>query len=539
MLTQYKARSSAVFLFFCVLYTIMIANLYIIQIYNQDFYAHLANRQYNVTITQRPPRALILDRNGRPLALNKDALSAFIMPKMLKQPESLKKFLKAHYPKAYDRLIKRPNAHFLFVKRNLADNETFAHEDIHILKEPSRYYPLRAAGPVIGLTDIDNNGLFGVEFMYDKQLAGTSMTYALEKDARSGHFYFDKEVKNEGLEGKPVTLTIDRDIQFLAYEKVKEAVQEFGAKSGAALVMDPTTGELLAAVQYPTFDTENIKKLDQQQTKLHVATEAYELGSVIKAFLAMAALEEKVVTPEEEIDCEGVKTGMVHGMKVNTVFANGVIPFSEVIQKSNNIGVAKVAFRLENALYDHYRKLGFGTKTGIALMGEQAGYVNPPNKWSNRSLISLSFGYEISATLLQLAQAIGIIANDGYMIHPTLTKQDTIAKTTKEPLYSAQTLSNIRDILQATASATTKALSVVPGITIMGKTGTANLVVNGKYVHEHNIYTFAGLIEKGNYKRVIITFIKEVEKKGVLASHIAAPVFVQIAQQLLIHDKKI
>lgn len=515
----------------------MIANLYYLQIIQRDFFAELANKQYNVTVTQLPPRALILDRTGKPLALNKDALSAFIMPKMLKHPDSLKKFLKANYPKAYDRLIKRPDAHFLFVKRHLADNETFIHEDIHILKEPSRYYPLRSAGPIIGLTDIDNNGLFGIELMFNKQLAGTPITYGLEKDARSGHFYFDKQVKNEGHEGEPVKLTIDRDIQFLAYEKIKEAAEEYGAKSAAALVMDPTTGEILAAVQYPTFDTDNIKMLDQQQTKLHIATEAYELGSVIKTFLAMAALEEGAVTPEEEIDCDGVLSGFVHGMKVNTTFANGLIPFTDVIKKSNNIGVAKVAFRLENKLYDHYRKLGFGTKTRLNLPGEQAGFVNPPKNWSNRSLISLSFGYEISSSLLQLAQAFGVIANDGFMVPPKLFFNEPSRTTTHESLYSAKTITQMRDILEQTAAATTKSLTQIPGLKVMGKTGTARLIANGKYVENRNIYTFAGILEKGSYKRVIITFIKEIKHGGALASVIAAPVFVQIAQQLLIHDK--
>jgi len=262
---NYRVRSALVFLLFCSLYAIIIINLYFIQIKQRDFYANLGNKQYNVTITQRPPRALILDRNGKPLALNKDALSAFIMPKMLKSPETVKPFLQTHYPKAYQRLLNKPDAHFLFVKRNLSAQEqqqlaTSDNVDIHILKEPNRYYPVKAAGPVVGLTDIDNNGLFGIELTYDKALAGIPATYTLEKDARSGHFYFDKQIKDEGHLGTTIALTLDRDIQFLAFEAVKDAVQKYEAKSGAVLVMDPTTGDILAAVQYPTFDPHNTKK---------------------------------------------------------------------------------------------------------------------------------------------------------------------------------------------------------------------------------------------------------------------------------------
>lgn len=537
---NYKVRSALVFLLFCSLYAIIIANLYSIQIKQQDFYANLGNRQYNVTVTQPSPRALILDRNGKPLALNKDALSAFIMPKMIKGPETLKPFLKEHYPKAFQRLQEKPNAHFLFVKRNVSKKEQeliTARDiaDIHLLKEPNRYYPVKAAGPVVGLTDIDNNGLFGIELVYDKLLAGSPITYSLEKDARSGHFYFDKQIRSEGHSGKPIRLTIDRDIQFLAYEAVKDAVQEHEAKSGAALVVDPSNGDILAAVQYPTFDPHNTKNLDIELTKLRTITDAYELGSVIKAFLALAALQEGVVTPDEEIDCEGVRTTHINGMKVNTVFPNDNIPFAQVIQKSNNIGVVKVALRLQEKLYDHYRRLGFGVKTKINFPGEQAGFVNPPEKWSKRSVLSLSFGYEIRANLLQLAQAFGVFANNGAMIPPRLV----INKNTRTQLYDPKAITQTRDILQQTATYTTRALRTVPDLVVMGKTGTANLVIDGKYVPDRNVYTFAGIIEKGKYKRVIVTFVKESNKKGVLAARIAAPLFVRIAQQLLIHDKQV
>lgn len=553
---NYRIRSGLIFLLFCSLYAIIIVNLYSIQIKQRAFYANLGNRQYNVTVTQRPPRALILDRNGKPLALNKDALSAFIMPKLLKEPEKVKTFLQKHYPKAYQRLQQKPDAHFLFVTRNVSPNEpVFAEatsgkqlssklEDIHLLKEPSRYYPVRAAGPVVGLTDIDNNGLFGIELTYDAQLAGAPRTYTLEKDARSGHFYFDKQIKNKGHGGTPITLTIDRDIQFLAYEAVKESVAKHEAKSGAAVIMDPTTGDILAAVQSPTFDPHNTKNLNLENTKLRVVTDAYELGSVIKTFLALAALEEGAVTPDEEIDCEGLRTTYINGLKINTVFANDTIPFSQVIRKSNNIGVAKVALRLQDKLYEHYRRLGFGTKTGINFHGEQSGFVNPPAKWSKRSILSLSFGYEITANLLQLAQAFGMIANNGVMVKPRLITPSCLSavasreggRDTNSYLYSPSTITQIRDILAHTAAWTARSLRHIPDLTVMGKTGTANLVVDGTYDPNKNIYTFGGIIEKGDYKRVIVTFVKESSTKGLLASRIAAPLFVTIAQQLVIHD---
>lgn len=546
MKIDYKVRSTLVFLFCCTLYGIILVNLYFIQIKQRTFFEQLGRNQYNVMVETKPPRALIYDRNGNYLALNKDMLSAFVTPKNITSWQTLEPFLREHFPQALERLEKNSVAHFLFIKRKLTDEEVQLIQesnlfDIKLLSEPHRFYPVASMGPIIGLTDIDNNGLFGIELLFNDVLAGSPTTSVLEKDARSGHFYFKKETKVQGKEGDAIRLTLDSDLQFLAYEDLKETLSTFNAKEGAVLVMNPSNGEILAMVNYPDFDPNDTKDLNLEYTKNKIVTEAYELGSVMKVFVALAALEEEQVTPDELVDCENSKTTWIDGIRVNTWKAHGLIPFEQVVQNSNNIGMAKVARRVGDALYEHYCKVGFGSKTGIQWPGEQKGFVNHPKNWTKPSIISLSFGYEISATLLQLAKAFCMIANHGIPVRPTLIMHEHKQSDEGfiEPLYSENSMDEIRTILEQTVTQGTARKAALNGYTVMGKTGTANMLINGVYCPDRNIYTFVGIIEKDNYKRVIVTFIKDAQQKDLYASSVAAPLFERIAENLVIHDNVI
>ena len=277
-------------------------NLVYLQLIQHSFFTQLGEKQYHVTITNYPPRGLILDRSGKFLAINKDTLAAFMLPRQLEMRPQLEKFLAKHFPAALERLKSHKNAHFLYIQRKLTPEQLqliqqSAITDIKILAEPNRFYPLPAAASLIGITDIDNKGLFGLELQFDKQLAGTPSTVMLEKDARSGHFYFTKETTQEGLNAQPLRLTIDSDLQFLAHEALQETIDKYHAKEGAVIIMDPNTGDILAMTNYPSFNPNNFAEKDLAITKNTVLTEAYELGSVFKIPSALAALEERVVNP--------------------------------------------------------------------------------------------------------------------------------------------------------------------------------------------------------------------------------------------------
>lgn len=536
-------RVVGVFFFYILAALILIINLFRIQVINSNFFISLGQQQYQAKITTVPPREIILDRYLKPLAINKQALSAFIIPNNLENPEAVKKFLKLNFEKAYSRLEEKPNAQFMYIKRRINSEEYNLIKDsnlsdICILSEPSRYYPVMGTASLLGITNIDNTGLSGIELLYDKELTSPCKTEILEKDARSGYFYsaeiIDTNKDNKKNNKKSLILTIDSVLQFLVYQELKETINSLQADSGSVIIVDPTNGDILSLVNYPEFDTNNLEKISTEQLKNQATSSAYELGSVIKLFLALAALEENIVTPEQIIDCEDTTKITLDKFSFTTWKAHGKISFSDVIKFSNNIGVAKVAQNLGPKLYDHYKSLGFGKKCGI-FPGENSGFINPPNLWSKASIITLSFGYEISATIVQLAQALTVLASDGHLVKLRLNKNSPIEKTQR--IYSSQTINATREILKETIEEGTAKNAKIPDFTVMGKTGTARLLTNGKYDPNRCIYTFAGLIEHDNYKRIIVTFVKEAKVKNAFASTIAVPLFKKIAQKMIIHEQ--
>ncbi|HLW72442.1 MAG TPA: penicillin-binding protein 2 [Candidatus Babeliales bacterium] len=542
MIQNFRFRSTIIFFFFTTLYALVGINLYVIQIKHHDFYKKLADQQYHVTITQTPSRGPIFDRTGgHYLAMNKDYIAAFILPTQLTDKKRTLHFLKKHFPHTIKRFAKNKDKHFMFIKRRLSPEEIAIineekNPDIFLLSEPGRYYPLASASPLIGLTSIDNKGLLGIELLYNNTLAGKPTTCHLEKDARSGYYYFKKETTVQGDIGHPLQLTIDADLQFLVQEAVQQTVEKFNAKEAAVIIMNPHNGEIVTMISYPYFDPNNAHTASSDNFKNKIITDAHELGSVMKVCAAIAALEEGVVTADELIDCKNSLTTQIDGRIINTVQAHGTIPFTDVIALSNNIGIAIVAKRLGTKLYDHYKQLGFGSKTNIKFPGENTGYLNPVENWSKQSIISLSYGYEVSITLLQLACAFCTIAT-GHKVIPTLILNSSAPKGADDKkLYSDATLNTIKEILEKTTLYGTARRAAIRGYRVMSKTGTANMLIDGKYNPEKNIYTCAGIVEKDTYQRVIITFVKEAQQKDIYASTVAVPLFESVAERMLIHD---
>jgi cell division protein FtsI (penicillin-binding protein 3) len=537
---NYKQKLLVVLVSFFGLYAIIIFRLFLIQIYQRDFFTLLAKQQYVTEITTQPPRALIYDRTGTPLVLNRERLSAFILPHRFHESIKTKKLLKDRFPKVYKRLLKDKRRRFLWLERHLTPErlkkiKLYESPDIYFLAEPERFYPFPAASHVIGFTDIDNVGISGTELQFNKIIGGTPTTFILEKDARSNYFYFRKDIKEQGEQGLPVTLTLDRNLQFFACKELEKAVKKHGAKDGAVLILDPMLGEVLAMASYPGQD--------EGFTKNIPVTECFELGSVIKVFTALSALEEGVVTPDEQIDCEGKMT-YIDGFRVENwkSLGSGTHPFWEVVARSNNVGIAKVAKRLGPKLYHHLQRLGFGKLTDIRFPGERSGFVNPPRNWSRSSLIVLSFGYEIMATLLQLGRAFSIIANGGNNVQMQLVaeperKQHSLLANR---LYQKETIDQMKDILEIKGWVKDK--YSIDGYRIMGKTGTARSVKDGRYSSKDHVYTYAGIIEKlsdeneKRYKRVIITFINQPKKAHMWASQVTLPLFHSVAQKMIVYD---
>ncbi|MBP6892394.1 penicillin-binding protein 2 [Candidatus Babeliales bacterium] len=521
----------------CLLYGVIVANLYRLQIQQSVFFKDLGDKQYNITVQTFPQRALIYDRHDNPVTINKDSVALFILPKTLINKDVTLKFLQQHFPSSYDRFEQNALKSFMFVKRNLSAQEIdlitkVDMEDLHFLKESSRFYPYECLGTVLGITDIDNQGLMGLEGQNNKRLQGTPTTYQLKKDAKSHHFYFGKETKQQGTEGLPLTLTIDAALQFKFQTVLDEKIAECHSLEGGALAMDAMTGEILAVVSYPNFDPNNVKNLDMESTKCRPIVNCFESGSVLKIFGAAAALQEGVTTIDDVIDCEDTKETKLDNLRIRTVHPNGKITFMEVVQNSNNIGTVKVMKRLGTDLYDYYKLFGFGEMTGLNFPGEQKGFVNHPDNWSAWSIQSLSYGYEITTSLLQLVRAMALLVNGGYLITPRLIKDSLIEKT--GPLISQKTCEDMQKILEAVVQhGASKAQ--VSGYKVYGKTGTANILINGLYDDDRHLYTFIGAIQIGSSWYVIGCCIKD-SRRATYASMITAPFFKQLAEILILHE---
>ena len=535
--TPSKIRVIISFLFFLLLYSIIFVRFFLLQVNKKDFFKNLGNQQYNIDVKVTPPRAQIFERSGKiSLALNKKTKSAFVLPKKFNNKKQTMSFLKKYYPNAYKQIIKHPNKYFVWVKRKITKQEQAKIskkniKDIQYLKETQRFYPFPSLAPVIGFTNIDNDGIAGLELKFNQTLAGTPTILKIEKDARSSKFYFKKEIQKQGENGKPIRLTIDDKLQFLVSRELEKTVLDHEAKEGCVVVINPLNGEILAMTSYPGFDPNSKNITDIENTKNKAVTECYEFGSVMKAITALSALQEGLVTLDEEIDCEG-KVTYIDKIRVENWKSVDILPFKDVIRFSSNVGVAKIAKRLDTKLYDNFKKLGFGQPTNLGFPGERSGYLNPPEKWSRSSLFVLSFGYEVSGTIMQLAKAFSIIANGGYEINPKLIMKKETNKVLPKKLYSYDALEQTKDILESIGKK-----YKVGDFRIMGKTGTARMVIDGKYSKRRHVYTFAGIVEKDDYKRVIITFIKEPRRANIWASELTGPLFQRVAEKMVLHDR--
>lgn len=531
-------RSMFIFILCLILYGIIIFNLYLIQIQQNSFFKDLGEKQYNVTIQTFPQRAYIYDRNNNIVALNKDSFAAFILPKTLLQEQETLSFLKKYFHQAYERFPDYKNKSFMFIKRNLSDKDvdiikSHGNADINLLKESSRFYPYESMGTILGITDIDNHGQFGLELQYNQKLQGKPTTFKLKKDAKAHHFYFSKEMTEQGIDGTPLTITIDANLQHKLQTILQEAIEHYGATEGGAIVLDPEKGDIIAAVSCPTFDPNTIKDLCMERTKCRPITNCFEFGSVIKTFSALTALQEGVTTLDEEIDCENTKETYIDRLRIRTVYPCGKINFLQVMQNSNNIGVVKVMKRVGTDLYDYYKMFGFAETTGLHFPGEQKGFVNHPSKWSAYSIQSLSYGYEITSSLLQLARAFSMIVNGGYLVKPRLITDEPIELT--GPFLSQKTIKDIKELLIAIVQEHGALKAKIPGYNTYGKTGTAHILENGKYNEDRHLYSFVGAVEKDGYKRVIACYLKDSTKKS-YASYVTAPLFKQLAEALILND---
>lgn len=433
------------------------------------------------------------------------------------------------------------NKYFIWIKRKVSEEayqkvKSLKLAGVGFIKESKRFYPNQSlAAHLIGFAGIDNNGLDGLERDYDKYLKGKEGHSVILRDARQRQLMLEKDYIAP-VNGMDVVLTIDETIQFIAERALDKMYQKYNAKGASIIVMAPATGEILAFANRPTYNLEQASKSTPESRTNRAIVFTYEPGSVFKIVLAAAALQEGIVKENDLIHCEN-GAYRVGNHTLRDVHPLGNITFKEVIEQSSNIGTTKIAQRLgAQKMYNYAHHFRFGIRTGIDLPGEAKGYLKKTKYWSKTSISAIPIGQEVTVTPLQLVAAVSAIANNGVYMRPHVVKyikdgQDQIIKQTKpeilDKVVSAQTAFRVKKILQGVVDKGTGTKAKIEGVSVAGKTGTAQKVVGGTYSHSHFYASFIGFAPVENPLLAAVVVFDE-PRPAYYGGTVAAPVFSEV-----------
>ena len=401
---KWRIRSiGGLFVFF---FVITSARAFFLQVVKRDQLVKLAEKQHQKIVPLTPARGAIYDRNSAPLAVSVEMDSCYAEPRIIENITGTAAKLAAllGVPKA--QLVKKltGNKGFVWLQRRITPDlaqkiRALDIDGIGFVKESKRFYPnAEMAGHVIGFTGLDPEGLEGIELKYDATILGNTGYLVTERDALGRDIATKGAVVKSASKGHNVTLTLDKNIQYIAEKELAAAVESSRAKGGMALVMEPQTGRVLAMANYPLFNPNSYSKYPSAQLRNKSITDSFEPGSTFKVFLIAAALEEKVINPNDAFNCEGGSYS-IGGRTIHDTHRYGRLSVAEVLKYSSNIGAAKIGGRLgQERLYSYLRGFGFGARSGIDLPGEVSGYLRDRSQWFGVDLATISFGQGVSVT---------------------------------------------------------------------------------------------------------------------------------------------
>ncbi|MEO8500163.1 MAG: penicillin-binding transpeptidase domain-containing protein [Vicinamibacteria bacterium] len=527
----------------------IVAQLFHLQVLRHHFYLKEAQHQSDRTITVRARRGTILDRNERPFAISVDAPSIYADPSALRDPREATRALgralgySAAEQKELLALLTQDRS-FVWVKRQVDPAVARAVRDLRLEgvgfeTESRRYYPKRdLLAPVLGYVGLDSQGMAGLEYALDADLKGREARVSVRLDARRRPM---GEVEKPPTEGRRVTLTIDERLQHVTETALGEAIRGTGSVSGTAVVLDPRTGEVLAMSSLPSFNPNRFASFPEKDRANRAIADSYEPGSIFKIITAATALQEGVVSPLEMIDC-GNGFIEIAGTRINDHHVFTTMTFQDVIAKSSDIGVVRVAQRIgTEKFYSTMRAFGFGTRTGIGLPGETAGLLRNTKSWSALSLASMSFGQEVGVTAIQMASAAAVIANGGYWMRPYVVKrvQEPGGELVREyspvaerKVIEPETADRVMGLLREVVLSGTGRKAKVEGFEVAGKTGTAQKIdASGRYSMIDHVASFVGYVPASRPALVILVSLDTPKGDHNEGGDVAAPLFARIATE--------
>ncbi len=509
----------------------------------REFLQGQGDARYLRTVAIPAHRGMIADRNGEPLAISTPVESVWANPQELAQARDswprLARLLGMSVDEIEQQLAQRMDREFVYLRRHVKPELA---EKVMGLRTPGvalqpeyrRYYPMgEVVAHVVGFTNIDDSGQEGIELMMEERLRGTPGSKRVIKD-RLGRIIENVESISEPRPGDDLTLSIDRRVQYLAYRELKAAVHRHHAKAGSAVVLDVTTGEVLAMVNQPSYNPNNRGDLASSRFRNRAVTDVFEPGSTMKPFTISAALESGRFLPSTMVDTSPGKIRLA-GFTIRDSRNYGRIDVSTVIQKSSNVGASRIALALESQqLWDMLSRFGFGYDTGSGFPGEVAGLLNPYQDWREVQQATISYGYGISVTPLQLASAYAALANDGKHYPASFMKRNRSDLPQPRQIIEPRLARQVRKMLErAVQAGGTGTRAKVPGYRVAGKTGTVRKAGSSGYNEDHYVAIFAGMAPASRPRLAMVVVVDRPNDGDYYGGVIAAPVFARVMEGAL------
>ena len=507
------------------------------QVLNQKFFQQQGDARHLRVVKIPAHRGDIYDRNGEPLAISTPVDSVWVHPGELiavkqRVPE-LAKLLSVNEASLLKKIERNARREFMNVRRHIQPSmgkkvRSLGLPGVYLQREYKRYYPAgEVTSHILGFADIDDRGQEGLELAYDDWLTGKEGAKKIIRD-RLGRAVDDVERLEAAEPGKTVFLSIDRRLQYLAYRALKSAVKEHRAIAGSVVIMDVHNGEVLAMVNQPSFNTNDRSQLKPGVYRNRAVTDVFEPGSTMKPFTIAAALETGRWHPKDN-----VRTApgyyKVQGSLIKEMRNYGKINLGEIILKSSNVGVSKVALSMDQEQQlGMYTKLGFGTDTSSGFPGERGGNLRMDNV-SEFERATMSFGYSMSVTPLQLARAYSALAADG-VIHPvSFFMLDEKEKVKSEQVMSKKTARQVRKMMERVVSEEgTASKAQIANYRVAGKTGTVHKYISGGYAEDRYLSIFAGMAPASDPKLVMVVILDEPRNGKYFGGQVAGPVFSKV-----------
>lgn len=512
-------------------FAVLIGRGVYLQSLNKRFLQEKGDARYSRALTLPAHRGRITDRYGELLAISSPVESVWASPPDVKinaqQTKKLAELLKLKSD-VINKKLANSEREFVYLKRRLSPElagEVMKLEipGVYLQREYKRYYPAgEVTAHLVGFTGIDDKGQEGFELTMNDTLSGKTGSRRVIKD-RAGHIIEDLEAVKVPQDGLDVTLSIDRRIQYLAHRELAKAVALHKAKAGAAIVLDARTGEVLAMANVPTYNPNNPVNI-QGKSRNRAITDVFEPGSTLKPMTAAAALESGKYLPETKLQtAPGYMS--IGPATIHDAHPHGILTVAEIIQKSSNVGSAKMALSLDRQyMWTMFNQMGFGTKTRIGFPGEASGRLRPYKSWRPIEQATMSYGHGISLTLLQLARSYTVFANDGELKPVSLLKLKEAPVGTQ--VFSAQTANQIKDMLETVVLPGGTALRAqVLGYRVAGKTGTTHKLGPTGYEKDKYVGSFVGMAPASSPRLIMAVMIDEPTSGQYYGGTVAAPVF--------------